>query len=695
MFLPAPPRDLRVLPERFRFGDIEVDVPAVRVVRAGTPLPLEPRGFDVLLLLAANRGRVVEKDEIIERLWRDVGVSDNALTRVVAHLRRELGEGAAGARYIETVHTRGYRFLPELMEAQTGTEEAAVVGNGSLRQAPPSQAGAEVRLARLTDSVGMVGSPAVSPDGKMVAFVAVAGGRRQIWIRMLAGGAPLQVTRNDSDHDAPRWMPDSSAFVYYVPIPGREAGHLWQVSALGGPPRRLAASLGGGDVSHDGRRLAFFQQCGDGIALAVAALDGSSTETILDIPPGFLCDRPRWSPDDHLIAFQRIGAFFNSCIDVVAIAERRCWTAVRAGWMRGHSWLPDGSGLVYSSSIGSTLAYPPTHNLRVVRQDGSADRQLTFGDVSYFEPDVHASGRLLASRLRSRSEVWRYPIDGEPADNVRNAVRVTHQTGQIQVPSVSPDGREMVYVSDSGGHSNLWLATGDGATVRQITFERDPGVTVGVPMWAPAGDRILFVRAHDARMDICLINSDGTGLTTPLTDAFAPCWSGDGRSIYCSRPAGQIDRVDLATGAVLPVRSDRAIGPAAPLDGGALFFIRPPRLPLGDRGDTEVCRAAPEDGPPEVLARVATVRVPLAPTLHLHVSVSPDGRWLGVPLLDGATANIWLIPTDGGPMRAVTDFGERSAFIARSVSWSCDSRHVYAAVADIDADIAVLDGLLA
>jgi hypothetical protein len=183
-------------------------------------------------------------------------------------------------------------------------------------------------------------------------------------------------------------------------------------------------------------------------------------------------------------------------------------------------------------------------------------------------------------------------------------------------------------------------------------------------------------------------------LTTPVTGAFGPCWSGDGKSIYCSRFAGQIERVDVATGGIVPVRSDRAIGPAAPRDGSALFFIRPPRLPLGDRGDTEVCRAIPEDGPAEVLARVATVRVPLAPTLHLHVSISPDGRWLAAPLLDSTTANIWLVPTDGAPMRAVTDFGERSVFIARWVSWSPDSRHVYAAVAETDADIVVLDGVL-
>jgi len=589
------------------------------------------------------------------------------------------------------------RRLRDLGDARLDLEEAAAEEEESSPATQAARTPKEVHLARLTDSIGMVGSAAISPDGKMVAFVAIANGRRQIWIRMLAGGAPLQVTHDDADHDQPRWMPDSSAIVYLTPKPESETGHLWQVSALGGPPRRLAEAISSADASHDGRRLAYFQRTDDGSALVIAALDGSATEVVLDIPPGFVCKRPRWSPDDRFIAFQRIGGSggFNSHLEVASIAERQVHTIVRAAWMGGHSWLPDGSGMVYSSGIDSTLPYPPTHNLRLVAVDGSSDRQLTFGDVSYFEPDVHVSGRLLASRVRGRSDVWKYPIDGVPAENVRNGVRITHQTGQIQVPSVSGDGREMVYVSDNGGRSNLWLAAADGTSVRQLTFESDPSVVVGAPMWSPADQRILFIKARDADIDVCLINADGTGLSTVVSNAFAPCWSGDGRAIYCCRTAGTIERFELSTGAFVPVQSNRAVCPGAARDGGALFFARRSQSPLGAHGDAEVCRAVPEDGPVEVLARVATTRIPLAPVLFLHTSVSPDGRWLAAPLLDSTTVNIWLIPTEGGPMRAVTDFGDRSAFIARSISWSPDSRHVYAAVAETDADIILLEGMLA
>jgi Tol biopolymer transport system component len=511
---------------------------------------------------------------------------------------------------------------------------------------------------------------------------------------MLAGGAPLQVTREDADHDEPRWMPDSSALVYHTPAAGAAGGYLWQVATLGGAPRRIAPAMAGADVSHDGRRLAFFQQRSDGFALVVAALDGSAARDVLVSPPEHWSDRPRWSPDDRLLAFSRGAILFDARLEAVDAGGGEARTVARTSWLRGHSWLRDGSGLVYSSSAGSTMTYPPASNLRLVDRDGSGDRQLTFGDASYVHPDVDASGRLLATREHGRSDVWRFPVDGAPADNVRNGVRVTRQTGQIQVPSVSPDGREIVYVSDSGGHSNLWLAAVDGSSIQQLTFEQDPVTSVALPLWAPGGDRILFLRASAGRIDLCLVDREGGAVRTIVTGAYAPCWSTDGRSVYFCPGVGRIERLDLEKGAVEPVRADRATGPAVSPNGGPLYFTRLADLLLRTRGESEVCRAMPDDGPAEVLARIANARVPLAPRLLLHFTLSPDGRWLSMPLVDGTTTNIWLLPTDGGSMRAVTDFGERLVSIARQVSWSPDSRSIYAAVADTTVDVVLLEGLL-
>lgn len=74
--------------------------------------------------------------------------------------------------------------------------------------------------------------------------------------------------------------------------------------------------------------------------------------------------------------------------------------------------------------------------------------------------------------------------------------------------------------------------------------------------------------------------------------------------------------------------------------------------------------------------------------------MSPDGRHTATLLSDGATTNIWLLPTGGGPMTPVTDFGDRFVAMTRSVSWSGDSQHIYAAVAETRTDVVLLDGLL-
>ena len=198
------------------------------------------------------------------------------------------------------------------------------------------------------------------------------------------------------------------------------------------------------------------------------------------------------------------------------------------------SWLPDSSGVVYSSSAGSTVPYPSTFNLRRVGRDGSDDRSLTFGDLSYVQPDVHSSGRVLTSRIRGQSDIWKFPVGGSPDENTRNAVRVTRQSGQVQTPSVSPDGTEVVYLSDNGGHGNLWVTKADGTGVaRQITFERDPATTIGVPIWSPSDNRIAFVVSRD-RISIWTVNSDGRNPRELIGRGLAPCWSPDGEWMYYS-----------------------------------------------------------------------------------------------------------------------------------------------------------------
>ena len=78
-----------------------------------SPLELEPKALEVLLFLIERRERLVLKEELLDGVWRDTFVTPNALTRVIAQLRKALGDDAQEARVIETVPRKGYRFLPD------------------------------------------------------------------------------------------------------------------------------------------------------------------------------------------------------------------------------------------------------------------------------------------------------------------------------------------------------------------------------------------------------------------------------------------------------------------------------------------------------------------------------------------------------------------------------------------------------
>jgi Tol biopolymer transport system component len=558
---------------------------------------------------------------------------------------------------------------------------------------------ANVQLQRITDTVGLEEAPAISPDGKTIAYVASDGAHRQIWVRLITGGSPLQITRDNANHEAPRWAPDSSALIYFTSpaLPG-EAGAVSEVAALGGPPRILTTALTEADISHDGRRLTLFQLVDGQMKLVTMERDGSGTRNLADLGAvaGSVYETPRWSPDDRWIAYQStVGTDFDKRIFIVAATGGDPRAITRASDGRGLSWLPDNSGIVYSSPQGSTVLYPPTFNLRMVRRDGSGERQLTFGDLSYLSPDVHASGIVAASRLRSQSDVWRFPTTGAPADNTRNGKRITHQTGSAQTPAVSPDNAQLAYLSDTGGHGNVWVVNTDGANPRQITFERDPDVSVGVVVWSSTSNAIDFLLARGGTVSQWMIRADGSGRRQLTARGVTAAWSRDDRWLYTSITQQDhfcIEKTPVNGGPAVSVRCDDAAGPMPGPDGSTLYYTIPlKRTTVGL--DWEVRRARPEDAPSVVLGRVAGSRVPVDP-LNFNPILSPDGRWLVTPLIDNDTTNLWLIPTDGGAMRPITDFGARPVIIARRVTWSPDSMAIYAAVAEVDADIVLLSGLI-
>src|SRR5437016_11644821 len=98
----------------FLFDDVRIEPATFRAFKAGNVIQLEPKGLRLLLFLIENRDRLIEKEEILNTIWSGTHVTENALAGEIAKLRKTLGDDPKAPKYIQTVHTRGYRFIAEV-----------------------------------------------------------------------------------------------------------------------------------------------------------------------------------------------------------------------------------------------------------------------------------------------------------------------------------------------------------------------------------------------------------------------------------------------------------------------------------------------------------------------------------------------------------------------------------------------------
>ncbi|MFN0122651.1 MAG: winged helix-turn-helix domain-containing protein [Blastocatellia bacterium] len=546
----------------YEFGPFRLDPRERLLARAGMTISLTPKAFDLLLALVERHGHLVEKEELFQAVWPDSFVEESNLSSYIALIRRTLGDGENGLKFIETVPKRGYRFVAEVREAwptsdndliqekvESRTEAtppdvvSSPPGRASLRKWPvvflaasviagvagwagwrgafrPSHAlpqgavPAPLRTIQVTSLAGLDAFPSLSPDGNTVAFTSGRSGTFEIYVSQLTPGSrEMQITSDGGQNIAPAWSPDGKLIAYC----SRERGGIWVIPALGGVAKQLSQSGSRPSWSPDGSSIAFQSAVISSLdansramspsVIQVVSLQSGETKPLTKegVPPGGH-GSPVWSPDGTRLAFT-VGDYFSADLAIWSMSANGSDFKRLVMGAFDPLYAPDGERIyfardfgLWSLTIARASGEPTGEPVQIIPPTGSG--RIRFLSIS-------ADGKKLAfNPLTSKSNLWSLPLSARSGQPVGPAVPLTQNTNfRTNLPSFSPDGRRIAYLSwlPGGYHTgayNIWVMDADGKNQTQLTTNG-----AAVPSWL-GKDRVAFLlrREEGARMAALPLN---------------------------------------------------------------------------------------------------------------------------------------------------------------------------------------------
>jgi DNA-binding winged helix-turn-helix (wHTH) protein/Tol biopolymer transport system component len=519
---------------RFTFGPFLLDLESRALLRNGERVPLAGRTLDTLAVLLQNRGRLLDKDELLSRIWPGTVVDEANLSQSIFTLRKVLGDSRKDPRYIATIAGRGYQFVAPVTEITTGASQPAdipgnpqpetesrpaVVGRRTRRKRyviaagivlvleaagmswflanRPVRAPSELIERRLTfnSSASEVASAVISPDGKYLAYSDPAG----IHVRLLSTGeerliAATSVASAGAFSWIDSWFPSGTELLGH----SREAGghsRMWAVSIMGQSVRELRAEAWGWSVSPDGMRIAFSPTTSDGYRPEIWVMDdrGENAHRVLGLPDGEFLWSVRWSPDGQRLAYIRAKPSRESLETCDLKGANR--TAVRTvpgtgQWVRSASWLPDGR-IVYSQAEAADV----DANLWQVRVNpdgtptGKPKRITRWAGVDVQGLTASTDG----SRLVLRKETFPSQIyigELEPAvRRVRPPQRLTNDEAVDWATTWTADSKAVLFTSDRGGKWGVFKQAIGDSTTQPLIEGRE---SANLARLSPDGSWILY-----------------------------------------------------------------------------------------------------------------------------------------------------------------------------------------------------------
>ena len=717
----------------YEFRTYRLDAAEHLLLREGKVVPLQPKVFDLLLVLVEHHGRLLEKDELMKLVWPDTIVEEANLTNNILILRKALSEN--GERFIETVPKRGYRFVTDVRKvvlngAAAGEQQPTELNEISQEVAMPSSAQRlvsqirghklgvgvalaafivvaafwayrmregrnpaepfrEMQMRRLT-STGTAFEAAISPDGRFIAYISgggAVGAYHSLWIKQLTTNQETRlIPEAGFRYRGLAFSPDGN-FIYYSQRRSQERIYaLYRIPILGGEPQRLLNGVDSAvSFSPDGSQLAFVREdekAGES-ALMTSNADGTAERKIAvcKSPDNYSVDGPSWSPDGKLIAVAKMisAPSFHFRLMIVQVADgvEQPLGETKWAWLMRVAWLKGGDGLAAVGRIKSGgkndqiwLVTYPNGELHRITNDLNGYRNLNL------TPDTT---KLVTVESEVRSDIWVVE-----AKKTRNAMPITNdpisQNGYLGL-DWTPDGK-IVYTSLVNGHLNIWIINADGGLPRQITTDSDD--PYNFPSVSNDGKYIVFSLSRSGPSRIWRINTIGGNLTELTKGKLdqKPNYSPDGNWIvYSSENSGKRVIVKMST-------RDGTSEEFALTNTYADFPVVSP--------DSKLIACLYQE---ETLAPLKVALLPLAgdaplqmfnlPNTYPWPSIGwhPDGRALSYLDPKDNVSNVWLFPLDGRAPSKLTDFQREQIF---AYSWSRDGRYLALARGTINRDVVMI-----
>ncbi|HQU84888.1 MAG TPA: winged helix-turn-helix domain-containing protein [Pyrinomonadaceae bacterium] len=578
----------------YDFGAFRLDAKKRRLLRGEEIIPLTPKEFELLFVLVKNAGKVVEKDDLLDEIWKDTFVEEGTLTRNISWLRRKLAANVdeKNIKFIETVPKRGYRFLPEIkieseqplvIEEQTLTririEETLTIPDQKIEaEIIVPQIAASNEYALIQNSKFKIQNSKSNRLYLAFALIifAVLGFFAYRAVFQTSETTPILVSKIapfsglTGREDMPSFSPDGKQIAFSWN--GGEADTLSiYVKLIGaGEPLRLTNSAQNDlypTFSPDASQIFFVRAFPThSEVIAIPALGGAERK---------ICELKSYAslsfaPDGNTLAIgdaDESGKIFAVyLLDLRTGEKRRLTNPSETSLDNTPRFSPDGKQIAFLRSSGDFV-----QELMIVSSTGGEPRQITNDKARIRNLGWSADGKniyFVSFRANNQSNLWQISASGgEPrlvstgGKNMRNMavspdrktvafveetedsnIRRINSDGTAQKfiasargdhsPHIAPDASRIAFVSDRSGHGEIWIADADGKNQRQLTFSE---VSAGSPRISPDGKTVLFDKQTGESSNIFTVSIEG-GEPRRIAETAArdilPAWSADGKTIF-------------------------------------------------------------------------------------------------------------------------------------------------------------------